>query len=159
LSQTDSALLDGLLESKEPDGKPVITPEKPPSFVVKKLPVIPVMSSTPGVAVVTKVRVPEPLMPLPLMVKFDVSVSANAAGAIASAVATASNAKQNFVMIPPGIALAGIGPAYTLCRDRPKERTCCFNGLLDVARTKCECWEQALAPSPTAQPPEAHWFR
>jgi hypothetical protein len=33
--------------------------------------------------------------------------SANAAGAIARAVAIASNANANFFMFPPGIALAG----------------------------------------------------
>ena len=30
-------------------------------------------------------------------------------------------------------------------------RTCCINGSLDAARTKCECREQAPTPSPTAQ--------
>jgi hypothetical protein len=62
-------------------------------LAVEKVPVMPVISSIPGVEVVEKVIVPELVMPLPLMVKQ--RESANAAGEIARAVANASKANRD----------------------------------------------------------------
>jgi len=62
-----------------------------------KTPVMPVMSSTPGVDVGVKVMTPELLMPLPAMVK--VNESAFAAGEIAKAVAIAITMKLIFFII------------------------------------------------------------
>ena len=66
----------GLLELYDPGSRPVIAPEKPPPLVVEKEPVIPTISSTPGVPVVITVMVPEALMPLPVTVKVPTVVSA-----------------------------------------------------------------------------------
>jgi hypothetical protein len=49
--------------------------------------------------------------------------SAIAAGVIARAVANASKAKANFFIIPPGVALVGIGPTYAPCRGLAAGRT------------------------------------
>ena len=59
---------------------PVIAPENPPE-VVENDPVIPMISLTPGVAVVMSVIVPEPWMPVPVMVKVPTVVPARACGA------------------------------------------------------------------------------
>jgi hypothetical protein len=76
-----------------------------------------------------------------------------AVGAIARPAANASKARENLFMIPPGFALAGVWPRLYPSPAWPKERAGCLNGSLDVARAKCECWEQTLATSKTAQPP------
>jgi hypothetical protein len=54
----------------------VIAPEKPLALVVENDPVMPTISSTPGVPVVVRVMVPEPLRLLPVMVKVPTVVSA-----------------------------------------------------------------------------------
>jgi hypothetical protein len=53
----------------------------------------------------------------------------SAIGAIARAVAAANVAKASFFIFPPGVALAGFCPAYTLCR----------------APVKGYCWVQRFA--------------
>jgi hypothetical protein len=58
----------------------VIAPENPP-VVDEKVPVMPVISSIPGLAVVVRVMVPEALKPLPVMVKVAIVVPARACGA------------------------------------------------------------------------------
>jgi len=42
---------------------------------------------------------------------------ADAAGVIARAAAKASKAIENFFIIPPGVALAGVRSALALCRE------------------------------------------
>jgi hypothetical protein len=58
----------------------VIAPENPPD-VVEKVPVMPVISSIPGLAVVVRVMVPEALKPPPVIVKVAIVVPARACGA------------------------------------------------------------------------------
>jgi hypothetical protein len=58
----------------------VIAPENW-AEVDEKDPVMPTISSTPGVAVVMRVIVPEPLMPVPVMVKVPTVVPARTCGA------------------------------------------------------------------------------
>jgi hypothetical protein len=63
------------------------------------------------------------IRPVTLIVEPAVIVPAIAAGVIARAVANASKAKANFFIIPPGVALAGICPAYATCRGLATGRT------------------------------------